>query len=87
MVWLVRLLLLLLLIVLLLRAVWRLFGGIAEGAAGSAPRVPRKGTQMVRDPVCGTFVVQARALSASAGGETAWFCSDTCRRQWQAVRG
>ena len=86
MVWLIRLLLVLLLIVLLLRAVWRLIGGIAEGASPSAPGVPRRGTQMVRDPVCGTFVVQSRALSATAGGETAFFCSDACRRQWQTAR-
>lgn len=86
MVWLIRLLLLSLLVVLVLRAVWRLIGGIAEGASASAPGVPRRGTQMVRDPVCGTFVVQSRALSATAGGETAWFCSDACRRQWQDAR-
>jgi len=86
MLWLIRLLLIFLLITLLLRAVWRLIGGIAEGASGSAPGVPRRGTQMVRDPVCGTFVVQARALSASAAGETAWFCSDACRQRWQAAR-
>ena len=86
MLWLIRLLLLFLLIVVLLRAVWRLLGGIAESASASAPGVPRRGTQMVRDPVCGTFVVQSRALSASAGGETAWFCSDVCRREWQAAR-
>jgi uncharacterized protein len=84
--WLLRLLLLLLLVVLIVRAGWRLLGGIAEGASGSAPGVPRRGTQMVRDPVCGTFVVQSRALSATAGGETAWFCSEACRREWKAAR-
>ncbi|HXE81247.1 MAG TPA: hypothetical protein VNK41_10880 [Vicinamibacterales bacterium] len=86
MLWLIRLLLLLLLVVVAVRALWRLIGSIAEGASASAPGVPRRGTQMVRDPVCGTFVVQSRALSASAGGETAWFCSDACRVRWQAAR-
>jgi YHS domain-containing protein len=38
---------------------------------------------MVRDPVCGTFVVQSRALSAARGTETAFFCSEDCRRRWQ----
>ena len=38
---------------------------------------------MVRDPVCGTFVVQSRALTADSGGETAWFCSEECRRSGQ----
>ena len=37
---------------------------------------------MMRDPVCGTFVVQSRARSATRGGEQAYFCSDDCRRAW-----
>jgi YHS domain-containing protein len=77
-----RFLLLFLLAMLVLRAVWRLLGGIIDGA-GSRRGVPERGARMVRDPICGTFVVQSRALSASARGETAWFCSDACRRRWQ----
>jgi len=87
--WLLRLLLLLLLATMLLRAGYRLLEGIIEGATGSGPRrggVPTKGTHMVRDPVCGTFVVQSRALTAMRGGRSAWFCSEECRRQWQAGR-
>ena len=41
---------------------------------------------MVRDPICGTFVVQSRALSADSRGETAWFCSEDCRHKWQASK-
>ena len=78
-----RFLLLFLLAMLVLRAVWRLLGGIIDGAGGSRRGVPERGARMVRDPICGTFVVQSRALSASARGETAWFCSDACRRRWQ----
>jgi YHS domain-containing protein len=37
---------------------------------------------MVKDPVCGTYVVQGRALTAVRGGETAWFCSPECQRAW-----
>jgi len=37
---------------------------------------------MVRDPICGTFVVQSRARNAMRGGEQAYFCSDECRRAW-----
>jgi YHS domain-containing protein len=25
-------------------------------------------------------------LTAASGGETAWFCSEECRRQWQRQR-
>ena len=80
---LIRLLLLFLLAMLVLRAGWRLLGGIVDGARGAQRGMPQRGARMVRDPICGTFVVQSRALSASARGETAWFCSDACRRRWQ----
>jgi YHS domain-containing protein len=90
--WLIRLLLLLLLIVVVLQALGRMVQGFLEGArgqsAGGRPRgrSPAKGHAMVRDPVCGTFVVQSRAVTAVRHGETAWFCSERCRREWQAQR-
>ena len=82
---LIRLLLIFLLVVFAGRAVWRLLMGVVEGATGSDPRrspAPQRGTRMVRDPICGTFVVQSRALSADSRGQTAWFCSEDCRRKW-----
>ena len=42
---------------------------------------------MVRDPVCGTFVVPARALTLSRGGEVHHFCSEECRRAYRTGRG
>jgi YHS domain-containing protein len=87
--WLLRLLLFLLLIVVVLQAAVRIFNGFVEGLGGRSarrgPRVPVKGTPMVRDPICGTFVVRSRALTAVRGRDTAWFCSEDCRRQWQAA--
>jgi YHS domain-containing protein len=38
---------------------------------------------MVKDPVCGTYVVPSKALTASRGTETAWFCSAECQQAWQ----
>jgi YHS domain-containing protein len=84
-----RFALILLLVVLVVRAAWRLIVGVVEGATGSGSgrsRPPERGTHMVRDPVCGTFVVQSRALSADHRGEVAWFCSENCRRKWQSAR-
>ena len=83
----IRLLLILFVIALVVRSIWRFLEGVVDGASGSSRRsgrVPQKGAHMVRDPVCGTFVVQSRALTADRGGQTAWFCSESCRRQWQA---
>jgi YHS domain-containing protein len=82
-----RLLLILFVIALVVRSLWRFLEGVVEGASGSPRRpgrVPQKSARMVRDPVCGTFVVQSRALTADRGGQTAWFCSEDCRRRWQA---
>jgi YHS domain-containing protein len=42
---------------------------------------------LVKDPVCGTYVVREKALTASAGGHTIWFCSERCRQQWLAGEG
>ena len=81
--WLVRLLL----AVLLLRAVWSFFAGLIAGARGPARRVAspggRSARQLVRDPVCGTFVEPRRAISEQAGAEVHYFCSESCRRTFR----
>lgn len=85
--WLIRILLLLLLVLFLVRAAWRLIEGIIEGASGHPrSRVPQRGARMVRDPICGTYVVQSRALTAGDGQEVAYFCSDKCRDTWRSDR-
>jgi YHS domain-containing protein len=68
------------------RAFWRLVDGIVEGIRGGSPRVqvPTRGVQMVRDPVCGTFVLPDRALTLVDGRARVFFCSDACRAKYQA---
>jgi len=88
---LIRLLLQALLVIVLVRALWRLLKGVLEGAGvvqprqargpGGAPAVP-----LVRDPVCGTFVVPSRALSSGAGAERQYFCSERCRDRYASER-
>jgi YHS domain-containing protein len=83
--WLVRFVLFSLLITLVVRSVLRLLGGIVEGATGTSARdtsVPAT-TKMVKDPICGTYVVPSKALTASRGSQTAWFCSPECQHAWQ----
>jgi YHS domain-containing protein len=77
----VRVILLFLLALLALRAVGRFMGGLSQSARGDAPRARAGDTpvKMAKDPVCGTFVVPGKALSASANGSTVWFCSEQCR--------
>jgi YHS domain-containing protein len=74
----------LLLLLAVIRAVWRLVRGVLEGAgyhqvdAAHQPRL-----KLVRDPNCGTFVSPARALVTRVAGETVYFCSEKCRREWE----
>ena len=69
------------------RAFWRLVDGIVEGVAGPRPRgrrrVPTRGVPMVRDPICGTFVLPDHALTIMDGRARVFFCSDTCRDKYQ----
>jgi YHS domain-containing protein len=76
--WVLRLLLLLLLI----RVLSRLIGGVIAGM--SEKKRPGGPVQLVRDPICGTYVVPARALPLTAAGITQYFCSERCREQFLA---
>ncbi len=77
---LVRFLLLCLLLMFVARALRRFLAGVLQGAATPPPRrEPQQGVRMMRDPVCGTFVVPQRAITASDGGQVQYFCSEKCR--------
>lgn len=76
------------LVLLIMRAVRSLLSGIVQGASsppsGSKPgAAPEKGQLMVRDPVCGTFVLPSRAVSLSDRTGTHHFCSNACRQAYQ----
>jgi YHS domain-containing protein len=43
------------------------------------PRRVKPGADLVRDPVCHTFIPQDRALRAVVDGRTEYFCSAACR--------
>jgi YHS domain-containing protein len=75
----------LLLLLAIVRAVWRLARGVLEGAGYQRVEGPRQpaGMPLVRDPNCGTFVSPPRAVATRLGGETVYFCSDKCRREWE----
>ena len=82
-----------LVLVFIVRFVWRLLARSLMGPQASqgegdrfeqARRQPLRGGQMVRDSVCGVYVLRERALEARRGGEVFYFCSEACR---QAFRG
>jgi uncharacterized protein len=82
-------LLLLVLATVVARAVWRIVEGMMEGLSGRLPgrrrgNVPAQGVQMVRDPVCGTYVIPSRAVALSDGSGRVFFCSTSCRDKYRA---
>ena len=89
---LLRPLLLLILFWVIARAFWTLLEGVVRGATTAGPqggRGPsRRGAptpvKMAPCPVCGTYVVPGKAMSATVGGHTEFFCSDKCRAEYQS---
>jgi YHS domain-containing protein len=77
-----RLLLWAILLVLFLRSASRLLRGVLEGAGYTRDGAAQRSVGLVRDPVCGVFVVPGQALTAGTGSEARYFCSEKCRREW-----
>ena len=71
-----------LLAIIVIRLVWRFVRGVLEGA-GYMPKHQRSSVGLVRDPVCGVFVVPSQALTLGAGTQTRYFCSEKCRAEWK----
>jgi uncharacterized protein len=83
-----RLALFIVLAVFVARAFWRLVDGIVEGVNGRPARgrtpAATRGVQMVRDPVCGTFVLPDHSLMLADGGHDVFFCSAACRDKYRS---
>ena len=84
----VRFILLFILLLILARIFWRVIDGVIEGITGQPRRGPGRGPSpsvpMVRDPVCGTFVLPDRAVTLVDGRQQVYFCSDRCRDKYRA---
>ncbi len=83
----VRVALFIIFVFVVARAFWRLLDGIVDGishAPRGGGRPTERGVQMVRDPVCGMFVVPDRAVSIVDGRSRVYFCSDACRDAYRA---
>jgi YHS domain-containing protein len=83
-----RLLLFFVLSIILSRMFWRIAASFMEGLTGVQRRPsaspPQHGVHMVRDPVCGTFVVPDHAVVLHDGRAQVFFCSTACRDQYRA---
>jgi YHS domain-containing protein len=78
-----------LLVFLFLRSILKnLFGGVRRAAAPpSTPRDPVavSGGELKKDPVCGTYVSTALAVTRKVNGELVHFCSKECRDKYRAA--
>jgi YHS domain-containing protein len=87
-----RAVLLIVLAMIVARAVLRIANGVRRGLSGQpgdargpgSGHAPTRGVQMVRDPVCGVYVVPDRALALTHGSAQLYFCSASCRDKYRA---
>jgi hypothetical protein len=84
--WLLTALALLLLLRLVLRFVLGLIqglvvppGGSTAGAGAAGGGRAKIAGELVRDPVCSTYIPRATAIAVQAGGEPRYYCSTACR--------
>jgi hypothetical protein len=80
-----RVILLLILVVLVARTFWRVIDGLIEGISGrGATNVSGRSTRLVRDPVCGTWVLPKDEMSLTDGRQRVFFCSAACRDHYRS---
>jgi YHS domain-containing protein len=79
-----------LIVLLIVRMVGRslagLFGAgsdVRRSGTTTRPTV-RKAEDLVRDPVCHTYIPRSRALTAVVGGREEHYCSEACRERARA---
>ncbi len=83
--WVLNVIVLLLLLRLALRFVLGLLQGLATPSAdatssrGSTGGPARIAGELVRDPVCSTYIPRESAIAGRVGAETRYYCSTTCR--------
>jgi YHS domain-containing protein len=55
------------------------------GGPGAGSKPVYRG-RMVRDPVCGLFLLEERAIEDHLDGETQHFCSEKCRETFKKTK-
>jgi len=70
-----------------IRLILRLFSGRRSVTTRRPPaQTPeRSGGTLVRDPQCGTYVPESRAIRVGSGDKALYFCSAACRDAYLAA--
>jgi hypothetical protein len=80
-IWIVRVLILSLIIRIIVSAFTTRAPRRQRATRARAPR-ERLGGRLVRDPQCGTYIVESNAVTVGSGASAVHFCSNTCRDTW-----
>jgi len=75
-------LLLLGLVMVLVVTLWPLAKGVLERLGRKRLEESRGRDELVKDPVCGTYVVRSRAIRDESGGRSVYFCGPRCAAQF-----
>lgn len=75
--WIIRIIL----ILIVIRILWRMIMGPLRRPRAERGKRARPSVPLVRDPVCGTYLLPDRAIKVGTGDDTLYFCSETCRAQ------
>jgi len=54
------------------------------GSGGAAGRAKEVSGELLKDPVCGTYVSSSSSFRKTVAGKTHVFCSEKCRDQFAA---
>jgi YHS domain-containing protein len=66
----------------------KLFLPVSEKKDEFPPRpTPIESEDMVKDPVCGTYVPLGDAYKTTINGKTLYFCSETCSEAYRKKMG
>ena len=76
---LIRIVMVLLVVRFVLRAIAAFLRPRSRPQGAGAPEAPPPPGDLVRDPVCNTFVLKERAVRAMLAGREESFCSAVCR--------
>ena len=56
---------------------------LASGLRAKLPSAPPRRDELVKDPVCQTYVLMSRAVRGESGGVPTFFCSRECAARFQ----
>ncbi len=69
----------------IVRMILRLFTGSRrpQRSRPTTSSPERSGGTLVRDPQCGTYIPQSRAIRVGSGNQALYFCSPACRDAYE----